>query len=94
METVGWYLPTKIRGITSQKTLIIIRIFGRVLSPWDITPCNPLTTTQSRRSMSVVLATWFTLISCLAYSFTLKIEATCASEMSVDFQRHRGVISL
>jgi hypothetical protein len=33
-----------------------------------------------------LLATCFTLASCLAYSSTLKIEATCSSETSVDFQ--------
>jgi hypothetical protein len=27
------------------------------------------------------------LVSCLAYSSTLKMEATCSSEMSVDFQQ-------
>jgi hypothetical protein len=34
-----------------------------------------------------VLATCFTLVSCLAYSSTLKMEVTCSSETSVDFQR-------
>jgi hypothetical protein len=29
----------------------------------------------------------FTIIYCLAYLFTLKIEAACSSETSVDFQR-------
>jgi Kef-type K+ transport system membrane component KefB len=29
----------------------------------------------------------FTLVSCSAYSSALKMEATCSSEMSVDFQR-------
>jgi hypothetical protein len=29
----------------------------------------------------------FTLVSCLPYSLTLKMEVTCSSEMSVDFQR-------
>jgi hypothetical protein len=29
----------------------------------------------------------FTLVSCLAYSSTLKMEATCSSETSADFQR-------
>jgi hypothetical protein len=29
----------------------------------------------------------YMLVSCLAYSSTLKIEATCYSETSVDFQR-------
>jgi hypothetical protein len=31
-------------------------------------------------------ATCFMLASCLAYSMTLKTEATCSSEMFVDFQ--------
>jgi hypothetical protein len=31
-------------------------------------------------------ATCFMLVSCLAYSSTLKIEATCSFETSVDFQ--------
>jgi hypothetical protein len=42
---------------------------------WDITPRTPL------------LASAFTLVSCSAYSSTLKIEATGSSETSVDFQR-------
>jgi hypothetical protein len=29
----------------------------------------------------------YLLVSCLAYSSTLKTEATCSSEMSVDFQQ-------
>jgi hypothetical protein len=32
------------------------------------------------------LATWFVLVSCLAYSSTLKMGATYSSEMSVNFQ--------
>jgi hypothetical protein len=34
-----------------------------------------------------MLATFFALVSCLAHSSTLKIEATCSSETSVVFQR-------
>jgi hypothetical protein len=34
-----------------------------------------------------------TLVSCLAYSSTLKMEATRSSETSVDFQRAACVIS-
>jgi hypothetical protein len=33
------------------------------------------------------LATCFMLVSCLAYSFTLKVYAEYSSETSVDFQR-------
>jgi hypothetical protein len=32
-----------------------------------------------------LLVTCFTLVPCLAYSFTLKMEVTCSSETSVDF---------
>jgi hypothetical protein len=34
-----------------------------------------------------LLATCFTMVSCLAYSLTLKMEAICSFVMSVDFQR-------
>jgi hypothetical protein len=34
-----------------------------------------------------LLAPAFTLVSCLAYSSTLKMEATCSSSTSVVFQR-------
>jgi hypothetical protein len=43
---------------------------------WDITPCRTL---QLPRA--------FTLVSCLAYPSTLKIEAILSSEKSVDFQQ-------
>jgi hypothetical protein len=35
--------------------------------------------------MSALLATYFMLVSCVAYSSTLKMEATRSSEMSDDF---------
>jgi hypothetical protein len=34
-----------------------------------------------------LLPAYFMLISCFAYSSTLKMEATCSSERSVGFQR-------
>jgi hypothetical protein len=37
--------------------------------------------------LSLCLPAAFTLVSCLAYSSTLKMEVTCFSETSVDFQR-------
>jgi hypothetical protein len=45
-----------------------------------------------RRNTSL-LATCFTLVSCLDYSATLNMEATCSSETSVDFHGLHGVIS-
>jgi hypothetical protein len=38
---------------------------------WDITPCSPL-----KDNIRSVLATCFTLVSCLAHSLTLKVEVT------------------
>jgi hypothetical protein len=34
-----------------------------------------------------LLVTYVTLVSCLAYSSTLKMEATCSTETFVDFQQ-------
>jgi outer membrane receptor for ferrienterochelin and colicin len=39
-----------------------------------------------------MLAAFFTLVSCLAYSSSLKMEASISSEMSVHFQQVHGVI--
>jgi hypothetical protein len=46
----------------------------------DITPCIPLKVNR------LCLPPPFTLLSCMACSSTLKMEAICFSEMSVDFQ--------
>jgi hypothetical protein len=51
---------------------------------WDITPC---TFGESRHFEGALLAACFLLVTSLAYSSTLKIEATCSSEASVDFHR-------
>jgi hypothetical protein len=42
----------------------------------DITPCTPLKVNRPA----------FTLVSCMAYSSNLKMEAEYSSEESVDFQ--------
>jgi hypothetical protein len=42
---------------------------------------------------TVLPATFFMLVSCLAYYSTLKIEATCSFEKSVAFNELCGVIS-
>jgi hypothetical protein len=50
----------------------------------DIMPCSPLKV--GRRFGGSPPA--FTLLSCSVYSSTLKMEAICSSETSVDFQRN------
>jgi hypothetical protein len=45
------------------------------------------------RTSNAILANCFMLVSCLAYSSTLKMEVTFSSETSVDFQRLLGIIS-
>jgi hypothetical protein len=49
---------------------------------WDIKACN-----------RALLAAWFVLVSCLAYSSTLKMEAICFSEISVDIHGLHDIIS-
>jgi hypothetical protein len=39
------------------------------------------------RNQRALFAACFTLVSCLAYTSTLKMEETCSSETSVDFQQ-------
>jgi hypothetical protein len=54
---------------------------------WDITRCSPFKIHQSFGGTGCIhLATHFMLVPFLAYSSTLRVEATCSSEMSVDFQ--------
>jgi hypothetical protein len=55
---------------------------------WDITPYSPLKV--NRRfggTYRLCLPPAFTLVSCSVYSSALKMEATCFSKISVDFQR-------
>jgi hypothetical protein len=59
---------------------------------WDITLHSPLKVKRSfggtyRLHLQVCLPPAFTLVYCSAYSSTLKMEAICSSETSVDFQR-------
>jgi hypothetical protein len=56
--------------------------FRRNMSPAS----SELKSKASRRSAEPVSC--FMLVTCLAYSPTLKIEATCSSETSVEFKRH------
>jgi hypothetical protein len=59
---------------------------------WDITPCSPLKVNRRFGGTYLLHLQSFDCCLlhagfCLAYSSTLKMEATCSSEKSVDFQR-------
>jgi hypothetical protein len=47
----------------------------------------------SEKEKSYILATFFMLVSCLAYPSTLKMEAIRYSETSADFQHNRRLTS-
>jgi hypothetical protein len=53
---------------------------------WDITPCSPLRVNRLFGGTCHLIDTCFALVSCLAYSSTLNMEAICSSETSLDFQ--------
>jgi hypothetical protein len=58
---------------------------------WDITSCSPLNVNrQFRGTYRLHLQPAFTLVSCSAFSFTLKMEVICSSETSIDTQRTTG----
>jgi hypothetical protein len=55
---------------------------------WDKMPCSsPFENQPKFRRNKHCLPSAFTLVSCSAYSSTLKMDATCSFETSVDFQR-------
>jgi hypothetical protein len=60
----------------------------------DIAPFSPMKvsrrfggTCRLHLQCEALLTTCFMLVSCLAYSLALKMEAICSSETSVNFQR-------
>jgi hypothetical protein len=57
---------------------------------WDMKSCSPLKV--NRRFGGTSLAAMM-LVSSLTYSSTQKTEATCPSEMSINFNGPHGVIS-
>jgi hypothetical protein len=57
--------------------------FRRNISP----PSSGSKNKQRKKPAELCLPPAFTLVSCSAYFLTLKMEATCSSETSVDFQR-------
>jgi hypothetical protein len=78
-----------------QKVGLNNKLFLPLKSPyfWDIMMCSPLKVKQVLEEQAdSKLAACFILVSCLAYSLTLKMEVTCSSETLVDFGLH-GIIS-
>jgi hypothetical protein len=55
----------------------------------EMMPCSRLTQPSKKpaRSQFAVLASCVMLVSCLAYSLTLKMEAVLSSETAMDFYR-------
>jgi hypothetical protein len=77
MEVIKSYVGFKFLTVVDTKRPIF----------WDNTSCIPLKIKGLFGGMSPLLAILFTLVSCLAYSSTPKMEMTRPSETSVDFQR-------
>jgi hypothetical protein len=63
-----------------------------VTTLWGITPCSPLKVNRRFRGTCRLhlvqsFPPTFTLVFSLAYSSALKMELTCSSETSIDYQR-------
>jgi hypothetical protein len=63
---------------------------------WNVTPCRPLKVNGRFERVMSPLGGWqekfslslaFTLVSCLAYFWTLKLEATCFFETPFNFRQ-------
>jgi hypothetical protein len=65
---------------------------------WDITPCSRCKSTDISEEhivsiFKVLLTACLMPVSCLAYSSTMKMEVTCSTGTSVDFQRFTRLIT-
>jgi hypothetical protein len=97
LTLINWmiYLMKKLNLQTHFKEHIIFISRGSPLVCWKSTEvseerCLHLQgrrISQARKQHDALLATFFTLIFCLAYSSALKMEATHSSEISIDFQQ-------
>jgi hypothetical protein len=77
-----------LQDITACSPLKVNRRFaGTVFSIFRVEPSKKYSWKQEAKEKRLCLLLVFTLISCLVYSSTFKIEAIYSSEMSVEFQR-------
>jgi hypothetical protein len=82
------YTPRNWVSFSSSPTSRRIKVVKKSSIFWDITPWSPLKVTDVSEEHN----TCFTLVCSLAYSSTLKMEATCSSKTSVGYQCLHGVI--
>jgi hypothetical protein len=89
----------QMRPYTYNSYLVGFEVLTAVIMFWDITPCSPLKFNRRfggtyrlhlqgrwiRRVRNQRESSW--LVSCPAYTSTLKTEAMWSTETSVDFQR-------
>jgi hypothetical protein len=69
--------------------VLVHSVYGQVSRNWLLVLHFPPLSyiIQSFGKLIALLGTCFTSVSCLAYSLNLKVEATCSSDMPVDFQQ-------
>jgi hypothetical protein len=89
-ETASHSCNMKMYYLVGSELLTAVVMKSPIL--WHTTPCIPLKVNQRfgktcRLHLQALLATYFTLVSCLTYSSTVKMGTICSSETSVDFQR-------
>jgi hypothetical protein len=63
---------------------VLTAVVTKISIFWVITPWSQLKV--SRRFGGIYFPPAFTLVSCVSYFSTLKMEVTCYSETSTDFQ--------
>jgi hypothetical protein len=82
-----WWILQYSGHVTNVRFDVLTAVIVQSSVFWYMTPCSLLKSKKPGWSMRQAQVSCFTLVSYVVYFSTLKMEATCSSETSSDFQR-------
>jgi hypothetical protein len=84
----GWNKSYIFWDITPCSPVKVNRLFrGPVASIFRVEASDKQENSTKQAPSRALFAAWFMLVSCFAYSSTLKVEVICSYEIPVDFHR-------
>lgn len=85
---VGWYLGLRYLQRITTNVHVLTTVVKKSSTFSDIRPCSPFKVHRPFWGTILNFFCLFTFGSCWIFSWNYKIEATCSSETSADFQRN------